>query len=76
MAQQEFLYGLHAVQAVIEREPERILELMVLKGRTDDRLGEIINQARRFGISVQFCHRKSLDDKVGGEQHQGVGKKR
>ncbi|MAI63874.1 MAG: 23S rRNA (guanosine(2251)-2'-O)-methyltransferase RlmB [Alteromonas sp.] len=72
MAQQEFLYGLHAVQAVIEREPERILELMVLKGRTDDRLGEIINQARRFGISVQFCHRKSLDDKVGGEQHQGV----
>lgn len=72
MAQQEFLYGLHAVQAVIEREPERILELMVLKGRTDDRLGEIINQARRFGISVQFCHRKSLDDKVDGEQHQGV----
>ena len=72
MAQQEWLFGLHALQAVLEREPERILELLVLKGRNDERLGEIINQARRFGVSVQFCHRKVLDDKVGGSQHQGV----
>ncbi|AXR07872.1 23S rRNA (guanosine(2251)-2'-O)-methyltransferase RlmB [Salinimonas sediminis] len=72
MAQHEWLYGMHAVQAVLEREPERVLELLVLKGRNDDRLGDVINQARRFGVSVQFCHRKALDDKVDGEQHQGV----
>ena len=72
MAQQEWLFGLHAIQAVIEREPERLIELFVLKGRTDDRLTDIIHQARRFGISIQFCQRKALDDKVNGEQHQGV----
>ena len=72
MAQQEWLYGLHAMQAVLENEPERVLEVMVLKGRDDDRLKQVINQARRFGISVQFCQRKVLDDKVKGEQHQGV----
>ena len=71
MAQQEWLYGLHAMQSVLENEPERVLEVLVLKGRDDDRLKNIINQARRFGISVQFCQRKVLDDKVQGEQHQG-----
>ena len=72
MAQNEWLYGLHSIDAVIEREPERIIELFVLKGRDDERLTNIINQARKFGISVQFCMRKTLDDKVEGEQHQGV----
>lgn len=72
MAQQEWLYGLHSMQAVLEREPERVLEVLVLKGRDDERLTTIVNQARRFGISVQFCNRKVLDDKVNGEQHQGV----
>ncbi|MFC6438799.1 23S rRNA (guanosine(2251)-2'-O)-methyltransferase RlmB [Bowmanella sp. JS7-9] len=72
MAQQEWLYGLHALEAVIEREPERLIELFVLKGRDDARLNNIVNQARRFGVSVQFCQRKTLDDKVSGEQHQGI----
>lgn len=72
MAQQEWLYGLHALQAVVENEPERLIEVLVLKGRDDDRLINIVNQARRFGVSVQFCHRKVLDDKVKGEQHQGI----
>ena len=72
MAQQEWLYGLHAMQSVLEQEPERVMEVMVLKGRNDERLTNIVNQARRFGISVQFCQRKALDDKVNGEQHQGV----
>ncbi len=72
MAQHEWLYGIHALEAVIQREPERLIEMFVLKGRQDDRLLNIVNQARRFGIAVQFCQRKALDDKVSGEQHQGV----
>ncbi len=70
MAQNEWLYGLHAVDAVLATEPERIIEIFALKGRNDDRLNDAVNQARRFGI--QFCHRKVLDDKVSGEQHQGI----
>lgn len=60
------------MQSVLENEPERVIELFVLKGRNDERLTNIVNQARRFGVSVQFCQRKALDDKVRGEQHQGV----
>ncbi|GAB3026452.1 23S rRNA (guanosine(2251)-2'-O)-methyltransferase RlmB [Bowmanella dokdonensis] len=72
MAQQEWLYGIHAMESLLQREPERLIELFVLKGRDDERLLNIVNQARRFGVSVQFCQRKTLDDKAQGEQHQGV----
>lgn len=72
MAQTQWLYGLHALESLIEREPERLIELFVLKGRTDQRLTDIVNQARRFGVSVQFCQRRTLDDKVEGAQHQGI----
>jgi 23S rRNA (guanosine2251-2'-O)-methyltransferase len=72
MAQQELIYGLHAMTAVIDREPERLIELFVLKGREDERLAYIINEARRHDIGIQFCQRKTLDDKCSGEQHQGV----
>jgi len=72
MAQQELIYGLHAMTAVIDLEPERIIELFVLKGRDDERLTHILDEARRHGIGIQFCQRKTLDDKCNGEQHQGV----
>lgn len=72
MAQHEWLYGLHAMESVLSREPERIVEIFVLKGRDDERLNRIIQQARQAGISIQFCQRRVLDDKVQGEQHQGV----
>ncbi|GGD59010.1 23S rRNA (guanosine(2251)-2'-O)-methyltransferase RlmB [Lacimicrobium alkaliphilum] len=72
MAQTQWLYGIHALEALLDREPERLIELFVLKGRDDQRLIDIVNQARRFGVSVQFCQRRTLDDKVEGAQHQGV----
>ena len=70
--QQDWLYGIHALTAVLEREPQRILELYIAKGRDDERLHKLINLARKEGISIQFCNKKVLDDKSKGESHQGV----
>lgn len=72
MAQQEWLYGLHSIAAVLDNEPERILDIMVAKGRDDDRINELVKMARQQGIAVQFAPRKTLDDKSNGEQHQGI----
>ncbi|MFC4655472.1 23S rRNA (guanosine(2251)-2'-O)-methyltransferase RlmB [Rheinheimera marina] len=68
----EFVFGIHAVKALFERSPEDVLELFVLKDRDDQRLQPILQLARQFGVSVQFCQRRVLDDKVDGAQHQGV----
>jgi 23S rRNA (guanosine2251-2'-O)-methyltransferase len=72
MAQHEYIYGIHALESVIEREPERLIEIFVLKGKDEKSVHSLINQARRFGASIQFCQRKTLDEKADSEQHQGV----
>lgn len=68
----EFIYGIHAVKAVLEREPERFIEAYVLKGRQDDRLMPILNDLQVCGVSIQQMTRKTLDDKAQGANHQGI----
>ncbi len=68
----EFIYGIHAINAVLEKSPERFIEAFVLKGRQDDRLVPVINELQRLGISIQQMGRKALDDKAEGANHQGV----
>jgi len=70
--QDELVFGIHAINELIKRSPERFIELFLLKGREDERLMPIINLSRKYGISVQMVGRKVLDDKTKGEQHQGV----
>ncbi|WP_439234200.1 23S rRNA (guanosine(2251)-2'-O)-methyltransferase RlmB [Lonepinella koalarum] len=68
----EQIYGIHAVSAFLERTPERIIEVLVLKGREDKRLQPLLNELHKLGISVQFLNRQSLDNKAQGEVHQGI----
>lgn len=68
----ELIFGFHSVEAILSKEPERFLEIYALKGREDKRLNPILENARRFGISVQFMQRAALDKKADGEQHQGI----
>ena len=68
----ELIYGIHAISALLERQPERFLEAWVLKGREDERLLPLLNQLQRFGVSIQLVTRKTLDDKAEGAIHQGI----
>jgi len=70
--QDELVFGIHAVNELIKRAPERFIELFLLKGREDDRLMSIINLSKKYGISTQLVSRKVLDEKSESEQHQGV----
>lgn len=68
----ELIYGIHAVSALLERQPECFLEAWVLKGREDERLLPLINELQRCGVSIQLVTRKTLDDKAEGAIHQGI----
>ena len=72
MSKSELIYGMHAVDALLEKQPERVIEVYALKGRDDERLNSITAKAREWGVSVQFMQRKALDEKSEGEQHQGI----
>lgn len=69
---EEIVFGIHAINALIKVAPERFIELFLLKGRDDERMLPIINLARKYGIGTQLVNRKVLDEKSDGEQHQGV----
>ncbi|MCE2030308.1 23S rRNA (guanosine(2251)-2'-O)-methyltransferase RlmB [Sessilibacter corallicola] len=71
MAKLESVYGLHAVHSLLKSSPYRVVELKVLKDRSDRRLQQILSLAEQNGISVQSLKRASLD-KIADGNHQGV----
>lgn len=67
----EKVYGAHAVQAMLEKHPERVLSLWLAKGAKPERLEQIESLAGRMGITIQGCDKKQLDEWVKGN-HQGI----
>ncbi|MGQ0287296.1 23S rRNA (guanosine(2251)-2'-O)-methyltransferase RlmB [Pasteurellaceae bacterium 22721_9_1] len=68
----EQIYGIHAVKSFLDRSPERMIEVLALKGREDKRLQPLLNEIHAIGVSVQFVNRQTLDNKANGEVHQGI----
>lgn len=68
---QELIYGLHAVQALLKSAPQRAQELLVLRGREDQRVQKVLQQARALDIPVRLQTRAELDALCDGN-HQGV----
>lgn len=67
----EFIFGIHAVKALLTTHPKTIKLLYCLRGRDDARLLECMKLAELHGISVHSCSRQELDQKIQG-QHQGI----
>lgn len=75
MAEQQWVFGLHAVEAVLAQHPEDVLELLILKGRDDRRLNVVREQAETLGIRYQAVDKRELGKRLGtgGKAvHQGV----
>ncbi len=68
----EIIFGIHAVQALLERDPQRFQEVFILKGRDDRRLQPLVAALEAQGIVVQLANRQWLDGQVEGGVHQGI----
>lgn len=66
------VYGLHAVQSLLERRAADIELLLVQQGRQDKRLQQLIAQIENAGLSLQIVPREKLDALAAGGRHQGV----
>ncbi len=71
MSEQQWVFGIHAVQALLERQPDRIEELLLQKGRDDERIRVLQQLAEERGIRLQSLPREALDELVDG-RHQGA----
>lgn len=71
-AKRHLVYGLHAIGAVIERSPERLLELWMAEPRHDARAKSLRERAQAAGIRVQTVGSDSLAKLAGDVAHQGA----
>lgn len=66
-----YCYGVHAVKALLEKHPERVKVLFVVKSK-DKTVQDILTVAKQHGLSVQFSEKTTLDQKAQHHNHQGV----
>ena len=71
-SRRNFVYGLHAVNAVLDRSPERLLELWVAQPRDDARTRQLKERAQNAGVRVQAASGEALAKLVGDVVHQGA----
>jgi len=65
------VFGWHAVEAVLKREPERLQQVWIQTGRQDKRVKGITDALDSLGVRWKVVHRKELDERVSGV-HQGI----
>jgi len=66
------VYGFHSIEAILQREPERVLEVWLLDGRQDKRLESVLTLLSTHGIRSQKVKREKLDELAGSTRHQGI----
>lgn len=71
MAEVDWIFGIHAVSSLLEKDANRVIRLYVLKGRKDKRAEQVIDSAAKLGLQVVVKDRQGLDKLVNGN-HQGV----
>jgi 23S rRNA (guanosine2251-2'-O)-methyltransferase len=68
----DWVFGLHAVTALLKHNASSIQSLLVLQGRQDERVEPLLERARRLGLPYQEVSRSELDEKFVGAVHQGI----
>jgi len=72
MKKAERVFGLHAVNSLLQRNPARVRVLLLLESRSDARVNEILQLAGKANVPVRRVSRRELDELVPGVSHQGV----
>lgn len=65
------VFGLHAVEALIQKEPDTVIAIHLQQGRDDQRLAKLVSLMEQKRIQFDYVPRKKLDTLVNG-RHQGV----
>ncbi|MEX1197784.1 MAG: 23S rRNA (guanosine(2251)-2'-O)-methyltransferase RlmB [Pseudohongiellaceae bacterium] len=73
MPQVQWVVGFHAVESVLSQHPEDVLELLVLEGRGDRRLDDVVSTADSLGLACRRLPRAALEREIGQGKGKGTG---
>lgn len=72
-ADENLVWGIHPVAALIEQSSRTINEIFIVKGRPNAKIQEIVDQCRSLGIRFSFETALTISGETGGQvNHQGV----
>jgi 23S rRNA (guanosine2251-2'-O)-methyltransferase len=72
MSETQWLYGVHAVRALLARSPQRLRRLLLTAQRDDLRARELESLAQQAGIRAERTDADAIRRHVGDVVHQGV----
>jgi len=72
MADQQALFGIHAVESVIAHSPQNILQAWVSSERRDQALDKLVSALTQQGVNLQWVDKKRLDRLSHSGNHQGI----
>ena len=67
----QYVYGIHAVQALLQQAPQTIKQLWLQQGRNDRAFKRLLALIEPLPLAAQFVPSKTLN-KLLKENHQGV----
>ena len=67
----EVAFGIHAVNSLLRRSPDRIVSLSIQVDRNDKRIQELVSLAQNQGVALARVPKAELDE-LTTERHQGV----
>jgi 23S rRNA (guanosine2251-2'-O)-methyltransferase len=67
----QYIYGIHAVDSLLRKNPRAVQRLWVQQDRDDKRIGALLELAQNQGVPVAREPKKDIDGLVQG-RHQGV----
>lgn len=68
----QYIFGMHAVEGVLARQPERVIHMLVQQGRHDKKVDALIQRAKQCNIRVEQTAKQELDRITEDATHQGV----
>ncbi len=66
------IFGVHAVQSIVDYSPEKIHQAWIAQNRQDRRFQKLIDSLVEYGIRLEKVDRKTLDKLSEGKNHQGI----
>ena len=68
----DFLYGINPIREALLGEGRKPLELLVVSGDRNDRLDNLVVQAKQQQLKINYFDRRELDRLAGHTHHQGI----
>lgn len=65
------VFGIHAVQSLLIKQPERVLRLFIARDRQEQKIEALLQLAKQHHIPIESIERKALD-RIAVGNHQGV----